>query len=257
MGDTHGDTAAVCNIAIPQALKHDCPVIVQCGDFGYWPHTQNGLRFLDKVSEHAVRADVQIFWVDGNHDNHPVLWREHQPGPDGFVPVRPNLSYIPRGHVWEWDDVRFCGMGGAFSIDKERRLLAEQERGAPGSLYWPTEMISPEDSRRMIERVKKQSVDVMFSHDAPEGTAIPGVALTGKLDFPETLRNRQALKAVFLAARPKLLVHGHYHIRYTDAVRFDGKYEYCRVEGLAMNRENGFVLVLDLDLLFSEKSSLT
>lgn len=286
IGDTHGNTSAICNIAIPQARKNNCDTIVQCGDFGYWEHQQEGVRFLNKVSKALVRENMTMLWLDGNHENHPLLWEKYTPaGEYGFCMVRPNLYYMPRGTVFKLGHVTCLALGGAFSIDKEWRLQhelrdagllkpADYISSAPqlrdysiGSdfkhtMWWPTEMITFEQSRTAIENVAANGpIDLMFTHDVPEGVDVPGIHSSEKWKYSETWQNRELLREVFNVAQPKLLVHGHYHVRYTGKLPLSPKepeyenglleWDYCRVDGLANDGYDGFAVVLDLDELFS------
>lgn len=209
-GDTHGN-AAWWSRLIEYAVKQKCKIIVQLGDFGYWEHTAEGKRFLDRLQRKLERAGITVYFIDGNHENHPMLWEMYPPEDDGFCDVRANLRYIPRGHAWTWDGVRFMGLGGAYSIDKGWRLDQEEWLHAPRTLWWPTELISEMDAQRAVGAGK---VDVLFSHDCPWGVNLPGI--DGR--FPVSNANRQVLAHVVAKTRPDLLMHGHYHMRNSDVL---------------------------------------
>lgn len=261
VGDTHGNTSAICNVAIPQAQKNDCETLIQCGDFGYWEHYDDGKRFLDKVSKHLVRNQMKMLWIDGNHENHPKLWADYAPGGDGLCLIRPNLHYIPRGTVFKLGHVTCLGLGGAFSIDRDWRINQELIADRPQTLWWPTELIRPEDAEVAIENAKEYGpIDIMFTHDCPSGTDIPGIHSENKWIFPETWRNRDLLREVFDRVQPRLLIHGHYHVRYVSKLplkpheaKLEGgllEWDYCRVDGLANDGFPGFAICLDLDSMF-------
>lgn len=211
-GDTHGD-AHWWSRLVKYATKHHCKTLVQLGDFGYWEHTEDGRAFLRSVSRQCVAAGIVAYFIDGNHENHPLLWEQYPANADGFCEVRPNLFYIPRGHTWEWDGVRFMGLGGAYSIDKGWRLNSEEKRHAPRTLWWPTETITAFDAHQA-----KQAgpIDVMFSHDCPWGIHLPGI----KGEFETSNENRRLLLEVVKATLPRLLVHGHYHMRVSRQLDF-------------------------------------
>lgn len=253
IGDTHGDTSAICNLAIPQARKNDCEYIVQCGDFGYWEHHDKGRVFLDKVSKHLVRNGITMYWLDGNHENHPLLWEKY--GNDGLVEIRPNLFYMSRGYAWKFDDVQCLAVGGAFSIDRDWRITEELVEGRPGTLWWPTEMLTDTDvSTAINSAIANDPIDVMFTHDCPTGIDVPGIHAVDKWQFPETWENRDRLREIFDVARPRLLVHGHYHTPYVGGmywqIRDGEELQGCRVEGLNYGGRTGFAIVLDLGVLF-------
>jgi predicted phosphodiesterase len=259
IGDTHMNTSAICNVAIPQAKKHGCPIIVQCGDFGYWEHEREGEKFLHKVSKHLVRNDLVMYWIDGNHDNHPKLWADYEPeGPEGLVKVRPHLYYVPRGTVFDLGDVRCLGLGGAFSIDKEWRLYEESLLATEGLCWWPTEMITNDEVLTAIANgAARGPIQIMFTHDCPTGVDVPGIHSVDKWKWPETWENRDRLREVFDALRPRLVVHGHYHVRYSGGLHWQPgpgeALEGCRVEGLSNDGRSGFALVLDLDAMFESQ----
>lgn len=258
-GDTHMNTFAINNVAVAQAKKHGCTDIFQVGDFGFWTHEPEGVQFIKKVSKYLVKNGMTLYWIDGNHDNHPKLWAEYAPeAPYGFCRIAENLWYVPRGTVWQWNNVRFLGLGGAWSIDSQWRLNAEKARGMPGTLWWPTETIREQDIEAAIENLEGLPVDVMFSHDCPTGPDIPGVPTKDMYRWPLTWENRLRVRRVFDQAQPQLLVHGHYHVRYTEmlAEPYDNNglldYRVARVEGLANDGLDGFAIVLDLDALFPQ-----
>jgi Icc-related predicted phosphoesterase len=230
-GDVHGNNGWWARL-MEYATKFGCDTIVQLGDFGYWEHTPEGRLYLDKVSRKAVRAHKLVYFIDGNHENHPMLWSNYPPDASGFCEVRENLHYIPRGHSWEWDGRKFLALGGAYSVDVGWRLEEEALRSGPRTLWWPTETITGEDRDNAIAAGK---VDVMFSHDCPWGVDLPGIGG----DFPESDLNRALLREVVCKTRPELLVHGHYHMRTSEKLALpyeeDGelKWHETQVEGLA------------------------
>lgn len=278
VGDVHGDTSSVCNVAIPKARKEGCKLIIQVGDFGYFEHYDTGKRFLNKVSKCLVREKMTMFWIDGNHENHPLLWETYPAihggmygyprKLDGLSEIRPNLFYVPRGHIMKIGPANCLFVGGAYSIDKHGRIQDELALNEPATRWWATEEITDSDVERSIRHVEaSEPIDLMFTHDVPTGLNVPGVHSGGNEFFPEAERNRVKLRQIYDAAQPRMLVHGHYHMRYTDKlplrptvgsayfqdVNRDGPFldwDYCRVDGLACNGMWGFCVVLDLDSLF-------
>lgn len=120
-GDVHGDVAwfeGLCS----RSAELGCDAVLQLGDFGYWPHVPDVLKFLRRVTSSAVRFDQTVYWIDGNHENHAALCTLPATA-DGFVELTDRCVYLPRGHRWTWNGVRFGALGGAFSIDwRERRV---------------------------------------------------------------------------------------------------------------------------------------
>lgn len=209
-GDTHGNSAWWSRL-VEYARKRQCATIVQLGDFGYWEHTVDGRLFLDRLSKKLVRAGVRAYFIDGNHENHPLLWEQYPPDEDGFCEVRPSLYYIPRGHSFTWDGVKFLGLGGAYSVDVKWRLDEEAWRHAPRTLWWPTETLTTEEVERACAVGK---VDVLLSHDCPWGVTLPGIGG----EFIESNLNRMMVSRVVRETLPDLVLHGHYHMRNSGSI---------------------------------------
>jgi hypothetical protein len=224
-GDTHGDKNAV-RYLLSVASDRGCSRIVQVGDFGYWPHKWG---FHEWVDDQADDAGVRFYWLDGNHENFDALEA------NGFDLTGPEpqrmgdaLWYCGRGATWQWEGVRFMSFGGAYSIDKEYRT--------PGSSWWEQELPT---QPQVLAAMERGPVDILLTHDAPEGV-VPIVDRSYKGD--EISRgNRLAITALMEAVTPRLLVHGHYHHRYSAR---SGR---TQVEGLGRDgdRESSF-LILDI-----------
>jgi hypothetical protein len=241
-GDVHGNVGwfrRVCDLA----AQHDCDAVLQLGDFGYWPHAPEGLRFLKHVSHHATRVDVDIHWIDGNHENHVAL-RDLPRRADGFVAVTSRCLYIPRGHRWTWSGVRFGALGGAFSIDWRDRT--------PGHSWWPEEVTTAAD----VETLGTAPLDVLVAHDAPTGVPLESYRLPAE-DEVRSDEVRRLVRAATAATLPQLLLHGHWHRRHSYELAWpleeDGRlvWRSVQVEGLASDVQGDFQAwgVLELDPL--------
>lgn len=203
LGDTHTNAPFIDKFYSVAVALHDPDVIVQVGDFGFWEN--RGPDFLDIVNDITTEYNKPFYWIDGNHENHELLHKNYVKGCyDDFVQMRSNIFYIPRGHTWEWDGLRFMGFGGAYSINKASLT--------PYINWFPEEMPSEEDIARANNHGK---VDVLICHDTPEGT--PLISFTFGKDTPKgCMWSRKKLREVADSAQPKLIVHGHYHHPYTE-----------------------------------------
>lgn len=213
-GDTHGDLSQI-RYLLKVAAEMQIDRIVQVGDFGYWPHMA---PFHERVDGLASADGVEFYWLDGNHENFDAL--EQAVDFDSLDPQRmgESLWYLPRGSTWEWAGCRFMALGGAYSIDKDYRV--------EGRSWWRQELLT---GAQVYRAMGGGPVDVLLTHDAPDGV-VPIVDRHYKGD--EISRsNRLAVSAVMEAVHPRLLVHGHYHHRYTAAANG------CRVEGLSRDGE--------------------
>jgi hypothetical protein len=220
-GDTHGN-AQWCAFLGVAAEHWDCPVVLQLGDFGYWPHVDAGQLFLDRVERVAERTGVTFVWVDGNHENHDALRQltAGAPEADGFVAVRPHVRYAPRGHRWTWRGRRFGALGGAFSLDWRVRT--------PGQSWWAEEVPTPAD----VERLGDEPLDVLVTHDAPlQRRERPLATPIPEADLAVARAVRRLLAGAVARTRPALVLHGHWHRRYSAV------HEGVRIEGYASDHE--------------------
>ncbi len=71
-GDTHGNWRWTCHLAA-LAVANECELIVQVGDFGYFPRMAGGDRFLDEVDAALATHGIGMWFIDGNHDDHSAL----------------------------------------------------------------------------------------------------------------------------------------------------------------------------------------
>lgn len=244
LGDSHANFRFIKEaINLTKGARADAIMVV--GDFGYWTHTKQGIAFLERVDQHAAKSNVLVTFIDGNHENFKNLYK-HPVSDDGWRRITDNIWHAPRGHIWEWDNVTFFGMGGAHSIDgpggpdwweqargpldksyvvpdgRNARTFIDGDRvvipaGHDLGGWWPEETIKVEEAQQAMENIhwrhaQGKTIDVMFSHDAPTVTQL---GLTG---YPAGDKNRALLQQVYESAKPKWLFHGHYHRfnHYTD-----------------------------------------
>ena len=223
-GDVHGNVGWM-RALLELARTHECDAVLQLGDFGYWPHRPDGTKFLRRVSHHGARLGVTVFWIDGNHENHAALGAL-RPRADGFVEVVEHCVYVPRGHRWTWQNVRFGALGGAFSIDWRDRTA--------GKSWWPAEVTRADD----VEALGGAPLDVLVAHEAPDGVPLTGFQLPAD-DQVRTDDVRRLIREATIATQPKLVLHGHWHRRHSFelawAVEQEGQLAWrsAQVEGLA------------------------
>lgn len=201
LGDTHGNRGFT-KSAITWAGDNEVDRLVQVGDFGFWPRTNNGQKFLHDVGKHAAETFVPLYFIDGNHEDHTYLkaLRERNDG-SGFIPHgKYPITYIERGTRWLWGDVWFGAFGGAFSIDRAWRTEDSPQYG------WFKEEVPDESKIPSLGQV-----DVLFTHDSP---IIPP-SVYGYKHFKSDDTSKLSQRAVYeamSATKAPLLIHGHWHI---------------------------------------------
>lgn len=214
-GDTHGDLGHLKQLA-DHARESKIGMIIQLGDFGFWEHTAAGRKFMSKLQKSLEKFDVVVSFIDGNHDNHRLLWDTYgESGP--HVRVRDNIWYEPRGATFELGGITFQTVGGAFSPDVGYRVTAM--RAGAEEMWWPEEELTDDQVSEAVVSARASKPKVMLTHDAPDGCPMELLA-SGALPphLEERSRDNQLrLRQIVDAAQPDYLLHGHYHV----AVRYD------------------------------------
>lgn len=179
-GDTHADWSSL-NILIN---KKNPDIILQCGDFGYWPN-EKGYE-LDKIKN----GKCKIYWCDGNHERHDLIKQLVS------NEVHPNIFYQPRGSYITLMGKNILFIGGADSIDKQYRT--------PGYDWFPDELITQKD----VYNLPDVYIDIVISHTAPWEFDVD--KKSGRYD--KTFDpSRDALHAVLWKYKPDRWFFGHWH----------------------------------------------
>lgn len=204
-GDWHGNLPWALKM-IRHAAVQGATCIVQLGDFGYWGG-RDGARYLDRLSAELAKLEVQLYFIDGNHENFDRLLAQPIDPTTGLRPIRGQITHIPRGFRWTWHGQVWLALGGATSVDRLWRTA--------GHDWWQQESLTEADVEAAVAVGR---ADVMVCHDCPAGVDIPAIRgnsfgfLQAELALAQT--HRQTLARVVRVVRPKVLFHGHYHDRY-------------------------------------------
>jgi hypothetical protein len=214
-GDPHGDRGYIQKV-FQFAAAQDCEKVIALGDLAWmWPTGRNP-RYpkVDRTFRATVRDRIQntgipFVFLPGNHDNYDELPDDENAEP---VELEPGITYLPRGCRWEWAGQRFAAIGGAYSIDKQGRLEAHAYWNQPLT-WWAQEIPAPFVYERVIAG---GPLDVLLTHEAPGGYYEPlGHHRNDEHLYREAAFVRSQLRDVVAACRPKILVHGHHHVRYS------------------------------------------
>ena len=161
-GDTHGDFS---RFSYYDKLKKDIAVII-CGDAGV-NYYLNKKDYKLKKSLRDILPKVTFYLVRGNHEARPqslISMKEiYDKEVEGNVWVEeefPNIKYLKDGEVYTIDGKRALVIGGAYSIDKEYRLIN-------GWQWFPTEQLSATEREAITEKYAGQHFDLVLSHTCP------------------------------------------------------------------------------------------
>jgi Icc-related predicted phosphoesterase len=190
-GDLHGDWGRINELI----NKRKPEVILQCGDFGWWPK----LEVTKPVLYHQQKPwklrgikheDTAVLWCDGNHEDHESLLEHGQGASYGLV------QYMPRGSVATLPDGRIVlFFGGAESVDKDQRIQ--------GVDWFPQETPTYKEFQSILDLPLQP--DIIVSHTCP--LEFNMVRCDVKMEDP----TRQGLSALLHKFKPDLWVFGHWH----------------------------------------------
>lgn len=229
IGDIHGFWPG---LATAVRKLEDADILIQVGDFGFWPEPCMSIEEYIKYGDFL--HGKKLYWIDGNHEHFTNLKRTFdvtklEPQQHGDVE---NLFYIPRGTILDLDGLKFGFLGGAWSIDHERRTEGH-------SIFRNDEQLNDEHWH-----ILGREVDFMVTHDAPFDAYL-AMGLPDPYPLFGVTReacdnsNQRKLQGVLENNNPKWWIHGHYHMYYETNVRD------CEVRGLHMARKSMFGFNVD------------
>ena len=229
VGDTHANTACALAV-IDHAAAVGADVIVQVGDFGFWPRAKKGRKFLRKVEWRLAQAGIELWFVDGNHEDHDALGRRPIE-PDGRRRID---EHLPRGFRWTWDGTTWLAAGGGASVDRTYRM--------PGVSWFPQETLTDVQVAAMIDA---GPAEVVVAHDCPMGTAFlharydqgtparDRVTMWPAEQLVESDQHQARLRWLVDGMRARTVIHGHHHVRFSDTL--DADHGPVSVEGLGLD----------------------
>lgn len=155
-GDTHGDIDYKKLLTLKEKnLSYDDYLII-CGDVGICWSTQTFQYHLDLYNA----IGCTIIFIDGNHENFTMLNQCQLVEYRGAVmhQIDEHIFHVLRGEIMIIDNKSFLCVGGAISIDKNRRT--------PYVSWWPEEEITYHDIDNAISNLEKvnNKVDYVITH---------------------------------------------------------------------------------------------
>lgn len=174
---------------------------------------------------------MRVVVTPGNHEDYHQISelsaqnRDQHPAHAGFEALgavmwsRDRIALLPRGHRFTRSGWSFVSLGGAPSVDFEHRIT--------GQSWWIEEMITDDDVATVVAG---GPADVMLTHDSPEpwhGTdMVAKIVQTPLGRSAEVLayaaEGRRRLDEAFQAVKPRVLAHGHYHVKDSKRIQIDG-----------------------------------
>lgn len=159
-GDTHGEKSRISEIEKQTNIKSGDYLIV-CGDFGYiYLNDDSEKQFLDNLSQ----KPYTILFIDGNHECFPAIYEYPVVdfnGADAHQ-IRQNIFHIMRGQTFIIEGKSFFTMGGAYSIDKSKKVQTAK--------WWKEELPNSEEYKTAALSLKRadNKFDYIITHTAPK-----------------------------------------------------------------------------------------
>lgn len=168
-GDIHGKQKRLEELVLRLRACPGKKTLLVCGDFGF-TFTDGELTTFRRDMA-GLEGELEILFVDGNHENFDVLASlpvEEYHGALTQV-LAPNVRRLLRGEIVELEGKAILGLGGARSTDRDWR---EEHRLATGQrLWWPEELPGPGDMENAFRSLsaRRWQVDYILTHAAPAG----------------------------------------------------------------------------------------
>lgn len=110
---------------------------------------------------------ITLFCIHGNHENRPenisgYKYKEHRGGRVMYEEAFPNILFAVDGEVYDFDGMKSIVIGGAYSVDKEIRILS-------GNKWWADEQPSDEIKIQVEKKLVSLgwNVDLVLTHTCP------------------------------------------------------------------------------------------
>ena len=162
-GDTHGRFERIACFCKDNDTTPDDLLII-LGDAGinyYGGHRDK------KLKQYIASMPITLLCIHGNHERRPTAGlgyeRARRFGGEVMVqPEFPNQLFALDGEVYELDGQSCIAIGGAYSIDKEYRLMR-------GGGWWPDEQPSSVIKRKVESVLASRGwqADIVLSHATP------------------------------------------------------------------------------------------
>ena len=156
-GDTHGDFSRLLTLDY-----NDGDMIIVLGDAGinYYKNNED-----IKLKNYLNSLNLKLFCVRGNHEERPENISTYKVVDmfDGKVYLEddyPNLIFAKDGEVYNIDGLSILVIGGAYSVDKDYRLMH-------GYKWFKDEQLSKEEMNDILNKVSGRHFDVILTHTCP------------------------------------------------------------------------------------------
>lgn len=210
-GDTHTSVDRAIQFCQENNLgENDIVVILGDSCLNYLPRQSS-----EEVFRKSQLNDlgVKFFILHGNHDKNPknmknMYEKRKAFGSSVFVEAQfENLLFARDGKCYELEGSKCLVLGGAASIDKDRRIVHKEP-------WYPDEQMDKKDKKKARKTLEKLNwkVDYVFSHTCPK-KAIPLEALVeGVNEYKVDHSTEKFLDKIENKLKYRTWYCGHWHI---------------------------------------------
>jgi predicted phosphodiesterase len=216
IGDTHGEYDFE---KLKRIFSHsDCfdvskkDYVIICGDAGIiWKCPGDPCQ--DRIIKMYEDLPLTVLFIDGNHENHEALSKQHQIPMFGSEvgQISSSVFHLKRGCVYTIDSRKIFTFGGGYSIDKAYRT--------PYLTWWPGEMPNKKEYDRGLYNLDKHNntVDYIVTHTCSNITFSKMYEdkshyLVCRSNEPEEGPLRDYLDIIEERVKFKKWLFGHFHL---------------------------------------------
>lgn len=119
----------------------------------------------NKLKEQLNCYNIKLFCIQGNHEERPDNISTYKEidmfGGKVFIEEEyPNLIFAKNGELYDIDNKKVLVIGGAYSVDKNYRIIYGYPR-------FKDEQLSKEEMNNILNKYKGQHIDIVLSHTCP------------------------------------------------------------------------------------------
>ncbi len=156
-GDTHRDFSRLYNL---EENENDMLIVLGDAGINYYLNEED-MRY----KKYLKSFKIKLFCIRGNHEERPENIKTYKEvemfGGKVFIEEEyPNLIFAKDGEIYNIDGKKVLVIGGAYSVDKEIRLLY-------GNKWFKDEQLSPKEMNAILAKVKNQHFDIVLTHTCP------------------------------------------------------------------------------------------
>ena len=156
-GDTHRDFTRLHNL---KGTEEDMLIVLGDAGINYYLNEED-----TKYKEYLNSFKIKLFCIRGNHEERPENINTYKEinmfGGKVFIEDDyPNLIFSKDGEVYNINGMSVLVIGGAYSVDKDYRLMY-------GHKLFRDEQLSQEEMDNIYDKVKGKHFDIVLSHTCP------------------------------------------------------------------------------------------